>query len=578
MKIKFKDGIIIEVKNTKEKSKKEIIDEAKIIHDEFIKNSGITYNDLEVYDCYFSDNAESDITVELSPIDTEKFGENIYYICGYNYSLEYDLVGGWVGDHIEYEDKIDPKTVKISDIDIISVKMIEADETDKTIIENALNLKEILSSDKELAKDILLNNSMCLDYIIDQENQRRKSRYEDSKSVKDEDKEKKYDYYFFKWHFEVYPDRDSRKYWLYSPNGLGGQLFYYGKGLLKEKTISWEGNVPIPEYVSDKIIRICYDIEYNKDNTSVKDENYTKRFGWYVFENPTDIANKITNIILNVNELEKTYNEDELYDVVKDAFKYKFGINISNIPDGRVLSIGKENYYLPDVFTIVENNLKEKGYVSDINKEAKKPFIFENNDEYEYYQNLIRLDGDPEPGTKDEEKALSYKWLKIYNIPLERRKQIWELVNKSRWEKIDKEEKYRNIDDSNKIDPNLFGEDKVNEIIHKNISPELNYTDDTLDAYSSSEFEGTIYFTYKNEYSIEFLIEGTIKIDEDGGIECKITDVYDCYDNAYTDENEEIELDNICEKIKEFNIAEDVIYDIAYKKLQDSAIEHAEED
>lgn len=410
MKIKFKDGIIIEVKNTKEKSKKEIIDEAKIIHDEFIKNSGITYNDLEVYDCYFSDNAESDITVELSPIDTEKFGENIYYICGYNYSLEYDLVGGWVGDHIEYEDKIDPKTVKISDIDIISVKMIEADETDKTIIENALNLKEILSSDKELAKDILLNNSMCLDYIIDQENQRRKSRYEDSKSVKDEDKEKKYDYYFFKWHFEVYPDRDSRKYWLYSPNGLGGQLFYYGKGLLKEKTISWEGNVPIPEYVSDKIIRICYDMEYNKDNTSVKDE------------------------------------------------------------------------------------------------------------------------------------------------------------------------KYRNIDDSNKIDPNLFGEDKVNEIIHKNISPELNYTDDTLDAYSSSEFEGTIYFTYKNEYSIELSIEGTIKIDEDDGIECKITDVYDWYDNAYTDENEEIELDNICEKLKEFNIGEDVIYDIAYKKLQDSAIEHAEED
>lgn len=73
------------------------------------------------------------------------------------------------------------------------------------------------------------------------------------------------DYWIRGWHFIVYPERQSRKYWLYRPDtdkskAQGGQITYYGEGKPLEDTVGWDdiGDGKIPNDVLKKIVGIIY--------------------------------------------------------------------------------------------------------------------------------------------------------------------------------------------------------------------------------------------------------------------------------------------------------------------------------
>ena len=73
------------------------------------------------------------------------------------------------------------------------------------------------------------------------------------------------DYWIRGWHFIVYPERQSRKYWLYRPDtdkskAQGGQIIYYGEGKPLEDTVGWDdiGDGKIPNDVLKKIVGIIY--------------------------------------------------------------------------------------------------------------------------------------------------------------------------------------------------------------------------------------------------------------------------------------------------------------------------------
>lgn len=140
------------------------------------------------------------------------------------------------------------------------------------------------------------------------------------------------------WEFIYYPNRPSRRFWLYRPNGLGGQIYYYGKGLLREKSLGWEGNGNIPDDVFDMVLRYCSKVEdYQKENhirdSAIKDKpvgeepkvENRKIISWKNSITPEVLKQEFARFLQTKDESDKEYLKQKLIkyiDDIKSDYKY----------------------------------------------------------------------------------------------------------------------------------------------------------------------------------------------------------------------------------------------------------------
>lgn len=228
------------------------------------------------------------------------------------------------------------------------------------------------------------------------------------------------------WTFYIYPERTSRKYWLYRPissqqDGTGGQIYYYGEGLPKEKSLGWEGNGPIPNDVFNKVLRLCYDNEHKNlkdgvyEDFQAEQERNLAKWG----KKEADIwrrtdwkARNYEPLLVPSNSFVKDVKVSGYNKILKDV-KFVLEISPNSIFEPRY--VPEEQYGKYRDYAWTYDGTKKNGYIvldrADTWENHASMFYDSDNLEYSKYRaKLINAK------TKKELRDLKDKIQKLYDL------------------------------------------------------------------------------------------------------------------------------------------------------------------